>query len=369
VTEVTDARAVELFKECLLEAEEVSEPEEGTRASRIINLRLGNKWLTQPRQFVYDDLPPGNPSYLQWGERWYRVPGGFGIMADAVRGYRPDSYAVDPGDEEFLRTYEWTPFFLISTTSVNLPARLIHRPGAFPEVIYWAWNNELSKDIGLDLSPYLGKTVEARLYKTAETLPEPMGPNRGAGRAVVIRSEGKIVGAWLDLGSHYCFACSLKGRALEEVTDKDFDSWVSCLIDPADPLEQTLSKMSPEEIIETYYSAINRKDYALAHACESRRYLISYLAANMDNKRLYNDGFGEESGAGLGNFLSVKVLRITRQESFERAEIDYGDKRCYSVALEQQRRVLAGSSGGYFVTMKQETPDTGWRIYSIGTGP
>ena len=213
---------------------------------------------------------------------------------------------------------------------MDLPSKLIHKPGDFPEVIYWAWNNELSKDIGLDLSPYLGKTMEARLYKTVEMLPESMGPNRRAGRAVVIRSEGKVVGAWLDLGGHSSFACSLKGCTLEEVTGKNFDAWVSFLIDPADPLEQALSRMSPEEIIETYYSALDRKDYATAHACESCGYLISYPATNMDNKRLYNDGFGEEGGAGLGNFLSSRCL-----ESLGRSP----------------------------------TPATGWRIYGVGTGP
>ena len=65
--------------------------------------------------------------------------------------------------------------------------------------------------------------MEVRLYKTVEMLPESMGPSRWAGRAVVIRLEGKVIGAWLDLGRHYCSACSLKGRILEEVTGKDFD--------------------------------------------------------------------------------------------------------------------------------------------------
>lgn len=173
----------------------------------------------------------------------------------------------------------------------------------------------------------------------------------------------------MDLGRHDCFACSLKGSTLEDVTGKPFDSWVASLIDPTDPLEHRLSKMSPEEIIETYYSAIDRKDYALAHACECRSHLISYLASNMDNKRLYNDGFGEESGGGLGNFISVKLLRVTRMEEFERDEIGFGDKRCYSVGVEQQRIISAGNAGSYFVTMKEETPATGWRIYGIGTGP
>jgi hypothetical protein len=302
--EVTDARAVGLFKECLLKSEEIpGPPVDVTRVARVVTLRLGNEWEAQPHQFVYKVYPFGNPLYVRWGDKWYRVPGDFFAMAGAVHVYHPDSYAVDPGDEQFLKTHGWTPFFLVSTTTVDLPATLIHRPGDFPEVIYWAWNGELSKDVGLDLSSYLGKTVEARLYKTAERLPEQMGASRDFGRAVVVRAEGKIVGAWLDYGSHYW---SLKGRTLEEMTGKSFDDWVTCLIDPADPVEQSLSKMSPEEVIETYYSAIDRKDYALAHACESRSHLILYLASHMsmDYRLLYNEGFRDESGVDLGNYIS-----------------------------------------------------------------
>ena len=186
----------------------------------------------------------------------------------------------------------------------------------------------------------------------------------------MVRSEGKIVGAWLALGRHHTFACSLREHSLEEVTGKPFDEWVTALIDPNDPLEQELSAMSPEEVLATYYSAIDRKDYATAHACESRSSLLSYIAGNMDNDRLYNDGFGEESGRGLGNFISVKFLRATRAEEFERTEF-YRGMRCYYVSVEQYLKVSAGPDGrsGYFVSMEQETPTTGWRINAIGTGP
>lgn len=370
--EVTDPRAVELFKKCLLEAQVSAPDERDMRVAREVTLRLGGEWMSQPLSFHYFDLPPGNPSYVRWGDTWYRIPGRFWPMADAVRQFQPGSFEVDPDDLEFLRTYGWEPFFLISKTTVELPSAWVHRPGDFPDAIYWAWNNELSKDIGLDLTPYLGKTVEARLYKTVENLPEVVGPNRSYGRVVVVRFEGKIVGAWLALGRHFCFACSLKGRTLEDVTGKSLDEWLTTLVDRNDPEEKRLSLMSPEEILQTYYSAIDRKDYRTAHACESRHMLLNYIASNMDDRRLYNEGFGEDRGEGLANFLSVKLVKVEREEGFERAEIGYGDARCYSVVVDRRRRVVAGGPdglSGYFVVMKQETPETGWRIFSVGTGP
>ncbi len=367
--EVTDERALQLFKEYLLKAEEVLSPSENARSSTPMSMRFGEQWEIRPHESCYGRLATGSPLYVKWKEKWYAAPGEIVSMVKATGRYRPASYVVDSADVEFLKPYGWTPFFPVSSMNADLPASFVHEPGDYPEVIYWAWNNELSKDIGLDLSLCLGTTVEARVYKVVELLPEELGVNRGEGRAVVLRSEGRMVGAWLDLGRHYSFACSLNGRTRLEATGKSLDDWVTCLIDPSNPVEQRLSKMSPEQVIETYYSAIDRKDYKTAHACESRNYLISYLAINMDDNRLFNDGFGDEVGKGLGNFVSVKLLKVTRQEQFEREEAGYGDVRCYSVALEQERRVAAGSPGGYFMTMKQETPLTGWRIYSIGTGP
>lgn len=245
-------------------------------------------------------------------------------MADAVRQFQPDSFDIDPGDLEFLQGYGC-------------------RPGDFPEVLYWAWNNELNKDIGLDLTPYLGKTVEARLYKTVENLPEIVGPNRSSGRVVVVGSEGKIVGAWLALGRHFCFACSLKGRTLEDVTGKSIGEWLTTLVDPSDPVERRLSAMTPEQILETYYSAIDRKDYATAHACESRSHLLVYIASNMDDRRFYNDGFGEERGDGLANFLSVKLVEIEREEEYERAETGRSLRTRWPMTRKTDRNARSGS--------------------------
>lgn len=372
--EITDVRAVALLRDILVQAEEVPQPkDQSIRHTQSVSLRVGVEWIAPACQFAYDDLPEGNPSYVQWGGKWYEVPADFRAMLAASRLHKPATYSVDAADLEFLDSDGWTPFFLMSATTVDLPAEFIHRPGEFPEVIYWAWNNELGKDVGLDLTPYLGKTVEARLYKTVKMLPESTGPNRDDGRAVVVRSEGKIIGAWLSLGRHWPFACSLEGRTLEDLTGKTPDEWVTALIDRDNPLEQELAAKTPEEILETYYSSIDRKDYAMAHACEARSKLLGYLASNMDVDRLYNDGFGESEGRGLGNFISVKFLGAERAEEFERTEY-YSARglRCYYVSVDQHRKVLAGNSdgqSGYFVTMVQETPETGWRIESIGTGP
>ena len=364
--EVTDARAVELFRACLVKAEEVDHPaQDVTRVAHVVTVRVGDEWETEQREFIYRHSPFGLPLYVRWGERWYRVPGDFSGMISAVRVYNPDSYAVDSGDEHFLQRYGFTPFFLLSTTTVNLPDKLIHKPGDFPEVIYWARGIELSSDVGLDLSSHLGKAIEARLYKVAERLPEQMGANRDFARAVVVRAEGRIVGAWLAHGDR---SRSLQVRTLEEVTGKSFDDWVTKLIDPADPMEQRLAEMTPEEVIETYFFAIDHKDYATAHACQSRSFIMLFLTSNsgLGYRSLYNEGFLDETGVDLGNYISVKVVRVTRVDR-QGAALAGGSEIKYDVELEQRRKIPYGSDA-CIIVMRKETPSTGWKIHSMGTG-
>jgi len=370
--EITDPLALELVKRCLLDSEPVDKADGEYTGAGTITMRFGDIWEDEPNDLIYYGIGAETcPSFMEWEGKWRELPVEFLGMLSVVKSYSPESasYSIPADDREFLVSHGWTPFFLVNTIQVDLPGELIHKPGDFPETLYWAWNNEVSKALSLDLSPYWGTAVETRIYKTVEMLPEEVGPNRHQTRAVLVKSEEKIVGAWLDIGISSCLGYSLDGCSREEVTGLPFDDWVISFIDRSDPMEQELARLSPEEVIETYYSAINRKDYQTAHACESRITLVNYLSYHMDNRSLHSDGFGEETGRGLGNYISVQVTGITRQESFERPEAGYGDMRCYSVGVKQERIVVAGNEGGYFISMKEETPETGWRLYGIGTGP
>jgi hypothetical protein len=307
------------------------------------------------------------PGYLQFLQGWYEVPGQFNILVEALTGYPDASGDVDPRDAAFLRRYGWTPAFCINTLSVTLPAEFRHRPGEYPVVLYWAYNNELNRDVGLDLTPVLGRAVEVRLYKVAEPLPEFMHPRREAGRAAVVRYRGEIVGAWLDAGS--CgFACSLRGRRFEEAAGKTWEEWIASLVDPDDPLERELARLSPEGVIRAYFEAVDRGDFVRAHACESRRLLTSYLFCDMDGRYLYNPGYRDHDVGGLANITAARVLAIERLEGSE-ALCPPGALR-YMVSVDLQVKELVCFDSGpqvRFVLLRRETPETGWRIEAMGT--
>ncbi|MBC7340496.1 MAG: DUF4829 domain-containing protein, partial [Firmicutes bacterium] len=85
-------------------------------------------------------------------------------------------------------------------------------------------------------------------------------------------------------------------------------------------------------------------------------------------------GFRDYDVAGLANITSARVIAIQRQERFEENLRQYypPGTRIYEVRVDLQvREPVTFESGPQtrFVTLRRETPATGWRIEAIGTGP
>ncbi len=372
VAEVADPALVGLFVQ-QLDAAKSAAPPDSPPNRYYLSFQVGaGKATGETRRYPYlcNAWDPEGPGYVELDGRWVEVPPAFNGLLFSLADYRRASGAVDKADAAFLKRYGWTPLFRINSGTVKLPDRFVHRAGEFPVVLYWAYNNELNRDIGLDLAPYLGREVEVTLYKVVEPLPPFMDPRRWAGRAVVVKVEGRIVGAWIDAGRHYGFACSLKGRRLEEITGRTFAQWVAGVIDYDDATERRLAALAPEEVIRTYYAAVNRRDYRMARACETRESLTGYLFRNMDNNWLYNASYESGSLDGLENIRRAKLLAV--RELKESHEPGAQDTRRYAVEVDLRfRKVITMDSGRHvlFFTLKKETERTGWRITGIGTGP
>jgi hypothetical protein len=281
----------------------------------------------------------------------------FRYMSDLVEYGKYDTN-IDKGVAELFEKYDWTIDYKVNTIKEKLPSNLKHTAGDYPTKIYWAYNNELSKNIGLDFSEYLGNTIVAEIYRLREPLPEYMEPRLDA-RGIVIKKDGKIIGAYIDAGRHESFACSLDRRRLEDIVNKDWDQWVQDYIDYEDKLEKELSKLSPEEVIRTYFEVLNSHDVKKAKACLARTKsnINMDLSSNMSNRELYN----KRDNDYFDNIKSVKLLEIEKLSEENilsyRVEADYK----YKKAITNEDGVLP-----YIVTMKKETEKNGWRIEDIG---
>jgi hypothetical protein len=205
--------------------------------------------------------------------------------------------------KKLLNSCNWTIANKKNSFAVKLPPNLIHDAGEYPIKIYWAYNNELSKSIGLDFSKFLGTEVRIEIYNLNEPFSEERKFRILAFGVIVGKSE-RIVGAYIHRGRHSSFAYSLDRKRLEEVTNKDWNEWIDAYINYENPIETMLSNMSQEEIISTYYNARDKGDRRLAMACLTRKYLCGALSSNMDNSYLYNEDFPDN------NIRSARLIDI-----------------------------------------------------------
>lgn len=261
-----------------------------------------------------------------------------------------------------FKKYNWTIDYRVNTIKEKLPSDLKHEAGEHPIKIYWAYNNELSKSIGFDFSKYLGDTVVAEIYTLREPLPEYMKPMLNA-RGIVLKKDGKIIGAYIDAGRHESFACSLNRKSLEDIVNEDWDEWIKDYIDYDNKLEKEIAQLSPEGVIKTYFEALNSHNVKRAKACLARTKsnINLDLSANMSNIELYN----KKAEDYYNNIKSVNLLEIKKLDK----ENEDSNTLSYRATADYKYKKMIVHEDGvlpYTVLLKKETKNGGWKIQDIG---
>jgi hypothetical protein len=213
----------------------------------------------------------------------------------------------------------------------------------------------------------MGKRVEATVYELQEELPKFLRPYTKA-RAVVITHDGEIIGAWIDKGRHYAFACSLDRRPLEEIVGLGWSQWLvaSGVVNLNNEVERELATLSPEGIITRYYQALDDHDEEQAYACLTRRSLTDFLFRNMDDLALYHSSYEDEPLRET--IRSVQVIGLESLPEFWNPEgvLEYR----VDIDVKYEKEIVSRSGHNVrFVLLQKEIEAAGWRISSIGTGP
>lgn len=315
--------------------------------------------------FAFDD-PAFAVGYLVIDDKKYDPGFSFFRYIRDFAEYRQFDTNIDNQVEELFRKYNWTIDYRVNTINETLPSSLKHEAGEYPVKIYWAYNNELSKNIGLDYRDYLGKEVEVDIYRLREPLPDYMNPRMDS-RGIVLKYDKKIVGAYIDAGRHDSFACSLDRKSLKDITNKEWDNWISDYINYNNELEIKLSKMNPEDVIKLYYDAMNSHDQKMQFACMTRQNICNYLALNMDNNLLFNGGFDNAYVDGEQNVKSAKFFNLREVSGCgnPKGTVEY------AVTIDFKfKQEITSNSGKQtrFIILKKESDKSGWRIQSEGTG-
>ncbi len=311
--------------------------------------------------FAYDS-PPFEVGLLNFENKTYEIPYEAVTYMHDLSEHKSAAGVISDSANSIFKKYHWTADYKINSLREKLPSNLKHKAGEYPYKIYWAYNNELSKAIGLDMSEYLDKEVIVDIYRLRETLPDFM-QNRSGARGIIVRHEDKIIGAFIDAGRHSSFACSLDRKSLENITKKPWDQWILSYMDEQDELENRLSKLTAEDIINEYIKALNEKNSSLAMACLSRDNIVRYLSMNMDNNDLYNRNEDIETN-------NIKSAKLVKMEKIK-ASIDKNDVMEYNVIISMEFvKVIIEDDGDVFriIKLKKEGPKGAWKIYSMATG-
>jgi hypothetical protein len=281
-------------------------------------------------------------------------------LLESYPRYPGSSYDVPEDVRRLFKDYGWTVSFKVNEMKEKLPSDLKYQAGEFPIKIYWAYNFTLSDAIGLsDMKQYLGKTVDIEIYRLNEGLPEEFEPNIEA-RGIVIRSQGQIIGAYMDRGRHSSFACSLDRKTLEQITGKDWSEWLAGYIDFDNKLLKELSTMTPEEVIKTSFDALDKGDCKRYYATFTLKNLVSYLSGNMGFSDLYNKGFPTDTNINKARLIKIGNSRDENNYKVYPVKVDFDFKKMITSEDGPQSR---------FVEVEKESENIGWRINGIGTGP
>lgn len=267
-----------------------------------------------------------NVGNIEYNNEKFNVEHDFFRLISSLEEFRPQ-YSKVPNDvNELFKKYNWTPSFLISSQQKTIPNNFKYSSEDTVEKLYWAYNIELSKDIGLDFSNLKSKEITAEIYNLTEPLSDELEDTLLSTRGIIIRYEGKIVGAYIDSGRHEGNAISLKRHSFKEVIKEDLSSWIedNC-IDKSNSLYIDVSKLSNEDLIKMYIKAIKENNAKVLLTTMDVESKISTLFINLDNHKLFNDSKFEMN---LPDYIdNSKIVYM------ENLDLKENGKRCYNVVF------------------------------------
>lgn len=331
-------------------------------------IKLSNGTGGYSCRLYYDTLY--NKAYIVKDGGLYETGTDFARYIDSFLENTSITVHIDDADAVALfQTYGWTLDYQISAMKNKLN-NISALSGFNPNAYYFAYNNELSKDIGLDMSVYSNTAdVDVEIYRIHESMPQEFYPIQNC-RGIVVKKDGKIIGAFISAGRHSTFnACSLKGNSFEKATGLMLNEWLAGTV-KADSTDESLSKLEPEQVIGEYFKALDNKDAKTATYCILKKTLLGNLTSNMRNEELFNEGIGLPlTDAGIGAKSSFDNLRSAKLLKIQNIDKTGENSKLFRVTVNlQYNKMQSIGSGEQFwdCRMVYESPQTGWKIEGFG---
>lgn len=263
--------------------------------------------------YSYDDLY--NFGFITYnGEKIYINYDFFRLISNTQK-YYPKKSNVDEETRNFFKKYNWTPSFLIKNHNVKISDDFKYAPEKGIDEIYWSYNFEFSKSIGLDFSNLRGKNVIAEVYYLLEDFPKKESPINST-NAVLLKYNGKIVGAYIDSGILNRAICGLNSKSFEEITGVSIGDYIiKNSTDKNSKLNREVGDLTTEDLIKLYYKSNQEKDIEKYLSTLSVEAIISLLEPERYDIKIELFNNLDKNDYVFQNTDKVEVLEVKENNS------------------------------------------------------
>lgn len=117
-----------------------------------------------------------------------------------------------------------------------------------------------------------------------------------------------------------------------------------------------LSKLTPSQVVETYYKSIASSDYSTAKACLADDIGQQYLSA---------------PDSDFKNIKQLTNLKVSSPAPIKLYGKNYEEVQVVAEYVAEYKKVITSNSGKQtrFIYVGKKEKDSPWKIISIGTGP
>ncbi|MBO3446063.1 DUF4830 domain-containing protein [Clostridium sp. CCUG 7971] len=308
--------------------------------------------------YTYDSLY--EIGYINYNGQTIDLPYDFFRLISNVEMYSPKKSSIPRDVEQLFEKYNWTPSFLVNKYKYLLPNDLIYAPEKGIDEIYWAYNLQFSKSIGLDFSNLLGKEIEVEVYYLLEEMPKFTQPIVDT-TAVILRYNGNIVGSYIDSGILNRAISSLNRQSFKEITGDNIEDFIiKKHINENSKLNKEMSKKSNEELIKIYYDSMYNKDVVTHLSTLDIGKILNYMDTYPNNKRLFNDiNFEDELFA---NSNETEVLEVKEDD------VENGQLKNFRVKINiKESNNIIQEKGIYDVVIVMRKNENGtYKVISVG---
>lgn len=275
----------------------------------------------------------------------------------------------DISPQAFLKFYDLKVQKNPHKFKVDVPKSWNVSPGEYPTGLFWQLANEFSKDVGLDLIPLKGTTVDVWRYSLVDGLPNVSDLSKYPSNLVLLVNNQNVVGAWLAF-NQFEIGPSVKKRYLKDITRLDFEDWVEKKgLFTELGKNKDIASLDPVDVVKAYFKAINNGDKTRAYECLAPTVMLDSLTHNLGIDQgkaredlLYNLKFTKMNSMVEG-MASIRPTSFILKDSENHLDIKNVGNRT-EVAVDTAWFNNDNSKDGTFVTLKKYA--NGWKIKGTG---